>query len=407
MEICIHRGTHEIGGTCVEIAHDGFRIAVDLGLPLDAEDNGPELLPSVAGITHPADDFIGIIISHPHQDHYGLLAHVLENIPIAMGQAARRILETASRFMPGPKPHLGNLELKDRKALKLGPFSITPFMVDHSAYDAYALLIEAGGYRVFYSGDFRAHGRKAALFEKLIAAPPTPIDCLMLEGTSLARLDEDAHFVTESELEKQFVEAFKRINGLAMVFASGQNVDRLVTIYRAAKDSGRCLIMDLYTSEILAATENENLPQGHWDNIRVIIPYSQSKQATETENLFEHHHCINWKKLHELAPKAVMLCRATMLKQIAGSGNLAGAEVIYSMWDGYLKDGKLQAQLDALNIPLTKIHTSGHADIPTLKRLVAALQPKNITPIHSEHPQLFETLFPNVVTRTDGEWWSI
>ncbi len=407
MEICIHRGTHEIGGTCVEIAHDGFRIAVDLGLPLDAEDNLPELLPSVAGITHPADDFLGVIISHPHQDHFGLLAHVHENLPIAMGQAARRILETASRFVPGPKAHLGNLELKDRQTLTLGPFSITPFTVDHSAYDAYALLIEAGGRRVFYSGDFRAHGRKAALFERLIAAPPTPIDCLMLEGTCLARLGEDEHFITESNLEQQFVDAFKRISGLAMVFASGQNVDRLVTIYRAALKSGRYLILDLYTSEILAATENEKLPQGHWDNVRVIIPHSQSKQATATENLFENHRCINWKKLHELAPNAVMLCRATMLKQIADSGNLAGAEVIYSMWDGYLKDGKTQAQLDALNIPLTKIHTSGHADIPTLKRLVEALQPKNVTPIHSEHPELFENLFPNVVNRTDGEWWSI
>jgi len=407
MEICIHRGTHEIGGTCVEIAHDGFRIAVDLGLPLDADHNGPEWLPSVAGITHPAEDFLGIIISHPHQDHYGLLAHVPENLPIAMGQAARRILETASRFMPGPKSHLGNLELKDRKALTLGPFTITPFMVDHSAYDAYALLIEAGGRRVFYSGDFRAHGRKAALFERLVAAPPTPIDCLMLEGTSLARLDENAHFITESGLEQQFVCAFKHIAGLAMVFASGQNVDRLVTIYRAALKSGRCLIMDIYTAEILASTENEHLPQGHWENIRVIIPYSQSRQADETPNLFKRHRCINWAKLHELAPKAVMLCRASMLRQLANTGTLTGAEVIYSMWDGYLEDGRLQAQLDALNIPLSKIHTSGHADTPTLKRLVAALQPKTVIPIHSEHPELFETLFPNVVARTDGEWWSI
>ena len=102
-----------------------------------------------------------------------------------------------------------------------------------------------------------------------------------------------------------------------------------------------------------------------------------------------------------------MLCRASMLRKLANTGNLAGAEVIYSMWDGYLKDGRLQAQLDALNIPLSKIHTSGHADTPTLKRLVAALQPKAVTPIHSEHPELFDTLFPNVEARMDGEWWSI
>ena len=167
VKICLHRGTQEIGGTCVEIAHDGSRIAIDLGLPLHAETNGPEWLPPVAGLTQPADDFLGIVISHPHQDHYGLLAHVHETVPIAMGQAARRILTAASRFVPGPTVQLGNLELRDRRLLSLGPFSITPFMVDHSAYDAYSLLIEAGGQRVFYSGDFRGHGRKAALFERL------------------------------------------------------------------------------------------------------------------------------------------------------------------------------------------------------------------------------------------------
>ncbi|MDD5395568.1 MAG: MBL fold metallo-hydrolase [Thiothrix sp.] len=407
MEICIHRGAHQIGGTCVEIAHDGSRIAVDLGLPLDAESNGPELLPAVSGFAQPAKDLLGIIISHPHQDHYGLLAHVPEDLPIAMGQAARNILEAASRFMPGPKPFLGSLELRDRRVLELGPFAITPFTVDHSAYDAYALLIEAGGKRVFYSGDFRAHGRKATLFEHLVSAPPTPVDCLMLEGTSLARLDEGEHFVAESDLEQQFVDAFKRITGLAMVFASAQNIDRLVTMYRAALKSKRLMILDLYTAEILAATGNEKLPQGHWDNVRVIIPYSQSRQATETENLFKRHHCINWATLHELGPKAVMLCRPSMLRQLAGTGSLAGAEVIYSMWDGYLKDGKTQAQLDALNIPMTKIHTSGHADIPTLKRLVAALQPKSVVPIHSEHPELFGALFPNVIARGDGEWWEL
>ena len=349
MKICIHRGSHQIGGSCVEIEHEGARILVDLGLPLDADGARPDLLPPVAGLTTPSDNLLSIVISHPHQDHYGLLTCIHESIPIAMGAAGRRILSKATSFMPGSLPNLGTLELEDRRQLDIGAFQITPYLVDHSAYDAYALLIEAGGHRVFYSGDFRAHGRKAALFEKLIATPPIAIDCLMLEGTSLARLGEDEYFITESELEQQFVDAFKRISGLPMVFASGQNIDRLVTIYRAALKSGRCLIIDLYTSEILAATENDHLPQGYWDNIHVIIPYSQSKQASETENLYKRHNCINWKKLHELAPKAVMLCRASMLKQLAGSGNLAGAEVIYSMWDGYLKDGKLQAQLDTSN----------------------------------------------------------
>jgi len=34
MKLTIYRGTHEIGGNCVEIATDSTRIVVDVGMPL-------------------------------------------------------------------------------------------------------------------------------------------------------------------------------------------------------------------------------------------------------------------------------------------------------------------------------------------------------------------------------------
>lgn len=34
MLVTIHRGSHEIGGTCVEVVSDGTRIVIDIGKPL-------------------------------------------------------------------------------------------------------------------------------------------------------------------------------------------------------------------------------------------------------------------------------------------------------------------------------------------------------------------------------------
>ena len=34
MKIIIHRGTHEIGGSCVEIRSKKSRILIDIGMPL-------------------------------------------------------------------------------------------------------------------------------------------------------------------------------------------------------------------------------------------------------------------------------------------------------------------------------------------------------------------------------------
>lgn len=407
MKICIHRGSHQIGGSCVELEHDGARIVIDLGLPLDADGPSPDLLPPVAGLTSPSTDLLGIVISHPHQDHYGLLSCVHESIPIAMGAAGRRILKAAAPFMPGSLPNVGTLELADNVPLELGPFRITPFLVDHSAYDAYALLIEAGGKRIFYSGDFRAHGRKSALFEKLVAHPPEAVDCLLLEGTSLSRLDENARFETEASLESGFVAAFKRIKGMPLVFASGQNIDRIVTVYRACKRSNRRMVVDLYTAEVLAATGNMRLPQGSWQGINVIIPGSQSAQASKIDDLKERHRCIRWSTLRDLASQSVLLCRQSMLDRLIAANVVDDAEIIYSMWEGYLEDGKLKAKLETIGMPLTHLHTSGHADIPTLKRLADALRPASLTPIHSQHPERYSELFQKVIPHADGEWWAI
>ena len=38
MKIIIHRGTHEIGGSCVEIQSKKSRILIDIGMPLVKKD---------------------------------------------------------------------------------------------------------------------------------------------------------------------------------------------------------------------------------------------------------------------------------------------------------------------------------------------------------------------------------
>jgi ribonuclease J len=38
MKVCIHRGAHEIGGTCIAIESQGKRLVLDIGQPLDYPD---------------------------------------------------------------------------------------------------------------------------------------------------------------------------------------------------------------------------------------------------------------------------------------------------------------------------------------------------------------------------------
>src|SRR4051794_7359507 len=193
----VHRGTQQIGGSCIELEADGARILLDVGLPLDADGVSEELLPDVSGLQTDDPTLRAIVISHGHGDHWGLLPLCKPKVPLAMGAATARIMSAAAPFVPNSFVPEVTFELTDRKALQIGPFAITPYLVDHSAYDAYALLIEAGDKRLFYSGDIRSHGRKGALFERLINNPPGEVDTMLMEGSSLGRLDEETQFPTE------------------------------------------------------------------------------------------------------------------------------------------------------------------------------------------------------------------
>ena len=189
MRARIHRGAREIGGSCVEIEHDGQRIVLDVGLPLDRDPDEPLSLPPVAGLAVGAapDGLLAVFVSHTHPDHVGMLPAIAPGLPVYGGEAAGRVARAADPFMPSAPFVRDWLPMRDRQPVAVGPFLVTPLLVDHSAFDAYALLVEAGGQRLLYSGDLRAHGRKPSTWRRLLDHPPTGVNALLLEGTRLSR----------------------------------------------------------------------------------------------------------------------------------------------------------------------------------------------------------------------------
>jgi ribonuclease J len=414
LRICMHRGAHQIGGTCVELECEGKHLVLDVGVPLDADDPSTVEMPAVLGLNTEDPSLLGIVISHPHQDHYGLASRVPEGTTFLMGAATERILAAAADFTPSGGTFDNVMHLEDRKPIELEPFRITPYLMDHSAYDAYAVLIEAAGKKLFYTGDLRGHGRKGKLFDRLLTDSPANVDVLLMEGTTIKRTGTDEGFPTESDLENKMVDLFKATSGMPLVWCSGQNIDRLVTVFRAAKRSGRHLILDMYTAHILAATENPRLPQADWAETRVFLPWSQKQRIIKDES-FEiasryKLDRIYPERLAGVASKSVMLFRPSMRLDLEKAACLDGACLVYSMWDGYLKDEKMKpflAWLDDKGITLHQIHTSGHASVKDLQRLRQAFGDAEVVPIHTQQPDMYEKTFGNVNIHDDGEWWEV
>ena len=62
-----------------------------------------------------------------------------------------------------------------------------------------------------------------------------------------------------------------------------------------------------------------------------------------------------------------------------------------------------KSYLEGKGVSYHYIHTSGHAKLSDLKKLVDAMEPEMVIPIHSFYPDNFKDHFPNVRLIEDGE----
>lgn len=429
MKFKIHRGTKEIGGSCVEVWTESTRIIVDFGMPLVNPDQTQfdskvvkgssidelivkGILPDIDGL-YDVSGSTALVLSHAHQDHFGLMSYVNENHQIYLGRATLKLIEITNIFTNQDWAIKNPRHFESGKSFFIGDIEITPYLMDHSAFDAYAFLIKADGKSLFYSGDFRIHGRKTKVFDWFSYNTEQNIDYLLLEGTTIGRANKN--FPTESEIEKEFVDTFKTNKGINLIYTSGQNIDRIISIYRACKRAGKSLAIDFYIANILKElSEFATIPypSNSFPEIKVFFPYRLSRMISKKGNeklLYRFKdYKITKEQIGEQFDKTVMIVRPSMLKDLEFIKGLKGGIFIYSMWDGYKKEKTTKEFIDFLiNRGMTEksIHTSGHADRDALKRMIEVLNPKNLVPIHTFEGDEYKKIFTGtkVVRISDNE----
>ena len=297
------------------------------------------------------------------------------------------------------------------KPVLIGDISVTAFPVDHSAYDGVALLIEADGKRLLYSGDLRLHGRRTTLVPALIkAATSSPLDVLVMEGTHFSGHRQRG--VTEMELEDEIFEQVQGAQGLVLAIFSPMHVDRLLSFYRAARRAGRTFVVDPYGAfvlHLLHARDGLPLPRVR-AGVRVLYNV-QFEQTWEKRNLGKIHRMFTGAKIEMaeiLAEPArhAMLFRTSMLTRDFQDRLPAKVRCLYSYWHGYLEQPEwaaLKTKLAAVGGDFIECHTSGHIFADDIVKFVNAVNPRHIAPIHTSAPEAFLELFPNTMQVADGE----
>lgn len=351
-------------------------------------------------------------------DHWGVVNELPCDWPLWTGEKSAALMRlTLAIFGEDIAAGINTWHTRE-VSIDIGGFKVTPFLTDHSALDAYMLLIERDGTRVVYTGDFRMHGRKSFLVERFIRNPPQDIDVLLMEGTNLR---SDKPVLTESNLEKQFAELACEVAGHIFVDWSAQNFDRTVTLYRAALRTGRELVVDLYTADaLMQVADGTGLPKPSRDEFTslkvVITPKMKRLYARMGRNNFVDEIValgVATSRKRVGSKPAFVMARNSLVSDYEAGGDLAMTAddcFVHSSWSGYLDEDNEQSGWVVAGKAGARrelIHTSGHASAADLSRFAKAVSPRCLVPVHGVAWDSPGIDLPLVKRLSDGESWTI
>lgn len=394
MKLCIHRGTHQIGGIAAEIATETTRILIDMGDELSLDPGFVSAPLHIPGVTDANGRCDAVLFTHYHGDHTRQMLRIRPDIPLYAGALAKDIMRLSSAHS-WKKDEVLCKRIETIRTFSAGmPFligdiQITPFGIDHSAVDSYLFLIEADGKCILYTGDFRLHGVRGKTMDKILDRRIGKVDAIITEGTTVSRTDGKT--VTEWELQarvRNYLQQYKYV----FVLCATTNLDRIFALARAVPRGKYCICDDY--QKMLVETVSK-----HWSGISSF--YEMPKLLS-----FKYHPPARFAELGGL-----MFVRAnSKFGAIICQYDPAQSILLYSMWDGYrTKPGSTIPDFLALTDTWETLHTSGHASPEDLRHVIEKADPQLVIPMHTDAPQKMQALCPDrtVVLLKDEEELSL
>ena len=400
---------NQIGGNFTVISCNGKKIMIDYGQALPGSKMEQE------DFDWENDTVDAVFFTHYHGDHVGRILEIPEHIPLYMGETTRKIMLNIHKALAKVE-ELQKEQMKYVKLLedtqrihelkkgvackKIGDMEIIPYMVDHSAYDAYMLLVKTPDETILHTGDFREHGYlgKALVdvMEKLVLPKAGGvIDTLIIEGTMMERKEEKVK--KESDLKKEAAEIFSE-NRYAFVICSSTNLDTLASFHKAASENR--MYTYCYSKYLLSQLETFTQTAGKHSAL-----YQFNKTyLVDLDKELCHKYWKEPKTQETLMRENGFLClikpEERYSEWIERFADLKPV-IIYALWDGYLDETK-----DAYNEAWAEffkpyqesgqfmaLHTSGHATPETITKIIETVKPqKRIFPMHTGKAEEFMKL---------------
>lgn len=449
-------GIDEIGGNKILLEDKGTRILLDFGKSFRARSNFYEwtekprlangvgdfialgILPEMTGIYREdllklarlqakEDRYVdGVILSHAHSDHADYISFLREDIPVYMGETSKDIIcaleeEKAaniefeiSSFKKRPLDRKEARIKRDLRTFKTGDevridsIEIEPVHVDHSLPGCYGFVIRTSDSTMVYSGDLRMHGKRADLTKDFLESAKRAMpDFMLCEGTrineSISQKESDVYdsclgYISQAKDHFVFAEY------------SYKDIDRFETFFRVANELGRKILISPKTARyLMALSKNPRLSVPRIDDRSIVIYKQRAKSGTYSgsdyeepdNNVFDSATVWSSDDVKNNESSVIMAVGAFHIEELIDIRPKNGI-YLHSSSEPFNEEGEISEErmrhwTERFGLVRLHAHCSGHASGRDLNFIVNEIAPKNLIPIHTEHPELFLAFHPNRV----------
>ena len=365
-------------------------IMVDVGVTF-ADDTIPGvdlIYPDPGYAEDKKDNFLGIILTHAHEDHIGAITHVWPKFKCKIYATPFTAALVTEKFREKKIDITSYLQIvRLGSTINLKPFKIEFITMTHSIVEPNGLRIETPAGSILHTGDWKCDPNPLVgdnmNSKRLIEIGKEGVLTMICDSTNVLSVGRSG---SEKDVRDSMLKIIEKQKKRVIVTSFASNVARMETIFYCAEKTGR----------------NISLVGRSMHRI-----YKAAKQCGYLSDVIEPIDPRDAKNIS--SEKIIYLCTGSQGEPMGAMNRIsnyihpdvfveAGDTVIFSskiIPGNEKKLYKLHNQLvrEGINVISEEtdfVHVSGHPNRDDLKDMYEWIQPNSIIPVHGEQRHMIE-----------------